>query len=330
MAIDGKLLIKAKRELEARHAQRVSEIDRRTREVYAKSPRVRELDAQLRLTMPKLVGIALGEDKTTQTEDIRERIKTLHSERRNEMKKAGFCEDYLDDVYVCNICKDTGYASNRLCECLKKLYRAQQRVSLSNLLKMGNETFENFNLSYYDDTPAAGTDISPRQHMEVVFETCKEYASSFGENSMNLFLNGATGLGKTFLSACIARVVSDKDYSVVYDTAISIFSAYEDVMFSKAEDMSEARREIKRYRECDLLIIDDIGTEMTKEPTNEALYEIVNTRLITNRKTIVNSNLTIDEMRRRYSPQIMSRLEGEYQVLTFYGNDIRRLKNYAY
>ena len=163
--------------------------------------------------------------------------------------------------------------------------------------------------------------------MEIIYETCVEYARKFGKNSMNLFFNGAPGLGKTFLSACIAHVVSENGYSVVYDMASSVFSRFEDVKFLRTEDPEEARSEVKRYLECDLLIFDDLGTEMTTQFTVSALYEIINTRLITGKKTIVSSNLTLDELSRRYSEQIMSRLEGEYQVLTFRGDDIRKKRN---
>jgi DNA replication protein DnaC len=165
--------------------------------------------------------------------------------------------------------------------------------------------------------------------MEIIYEICVEYSRKFGENSKNLFFIGAPGLGKTFLSACIARVVADKGYSVVYDMATSIFSKLEEEKFRKTDDPEETletRTEIKRYLECDLLILDDLGTEMVTSFTISALYELINTRLITNRKTIVSSNYSIEDLKRRYTEQIMSRLEGEYQVLTFRGDDIRKIK----
>jgi DNA replication protein DnaC len=212
---------------------------------------------------------------------------------------------------------------------LTELYKKEQRESLSSLLKLRAETIDSFDLTYYDDKPAQDTGISPRRNMEIIYETCVEYARKFGRKAMNLFFNGAPGLGKTFLSACIARVVAENGYSVVYDMAASVFSKFEDAKFSRTEDPEETRREIKRYLECDLLILDDLGTEMTTAFTVSALYEIINTRLVTSRKTIVNSNLTMDELRRRYSEQIMSRIEGEYQVLTFRGDDIRKKKNFT-
>jgi len=141
-----------------------------------------------------------------------------------------------------------------------------------------------------------------------------------------LFL-GATGLGKTYLSACIARVVAERGHSVVYDMATVIFSKFEDVKFSRTDDLEDKRDEIKRYLECELLIIDDLGTELVTAFTVATLYEVINTRLITGKSTIVSSNLTVDDLYSRYSEQIASRLEGEYHVLKFYGDDVRKKKN---
>ena len=334
MALDGKILAQAKTAFEEKRRQREELLGQRTQEVYIKVPRVSELDLELRATMAELVGVALGANTAAKVDDIRKRNLKLQEKRKDEIIKAGFPENYLDDDYACSLCRDTGYIDTKMCRCLEEIYKEEQSASLSNLFKLGNETFDSFNLSYYNDTPAQDTGISPRRSMEIVYEICVEYARNFGGNSMNLFFNGAPGLGKTFLSACIARVVAGNGFSVVYDMAASVFSKFEEVKFSRTNDSDEIRAEVKRARdeikrclECDLLIIDDLGTEMTTAFTVSALYEIINTRLITGLKTLINSNLTLDELRRRYSEQIMSRLEGEYQVLTFYGDDIRKKKN---
>jgi len=313
--------------LEEKRRQRDEDFERRVRNVYAGAPRVRELDMELRRTMSELVGVALGSDNAQRIEDIRHRNIELQEERRSEIISAGFSEDYSDEKPLCPKCNDTGYVDTKMCDCLTRLYKEEQRASLSNLFKLGNERFESFDLSYYDDTPSGDTYLSPRRSMEIVYETCVEYARKFGEKSMNLFFNGAPGLGKTFLSACIARVVADNGYSVVYDMAASIFAKFEDAKFLRTDNIEKIRDETKRYLVCDLLIIDDLGTEMTTAFTISTLYEIINTRLLTGRKTVVNSNLTLNELNRRYSEQIMSRLEGEYQVLTFYGDDIRKKRN---
>jgi len=313
--------------LSEKRSSRDAQYERKLQQVYAKSPRIREIDAELRITMAELVGVALGSDNALQIEDIRQKNLELQNERRHELINAGFPEDYLAEEYMCHKCNDSGYKDAKMCSCLSQLYKQEQRASLSNLFKLGEETFDSFDISYYDDTPAPDTGISPRRSMEVVYETCVEYARKFGDKSMNLFFVGNPGLGKTFLSACIAHVVAENGYSVVYDMAASVFAKFEDAKFSRTDNPEETRSDIKRYLECDLLIIDDLGTEMTTAFTISALYEIINTRLVTARKTLVNTNLTISELRRRYSEQIMSRLEGEYQVLTFYGEDIRKKKN---
>ena len=327
MALDGKILARAKGVLEEKRRQNEERLDRRTQEVYAKSPRVRELDAELRATMATLVGIAVSAGATLGIEDIRKKNIELQEKRRSEIKRAGFPVDYIDNEYMCSNCHDTGYADTKMCACLEEIYKKEQNASLSSLFKLGNETFENFDLSYYDSTPVSETGISPHRNMEIIYEICVEYAKKFGNQSMNLFFNGAPGLGKTFLSACIARVVADNGFSVVYDMATTAFAKFEDAKFVRTDDLEGLRNETKRYLECDLLIIDDLGTEMTTTFTISTLYEIVNTRLVTGRKTLINSNLTLSELNRRYSEQIMSRLEGEYQMLTFYGDDIRKKRN---
>ena len=327
MAIDGKVLARAKATLEEKRRQNESRYDRRLEKVLAKAPRVRVIDDEIRTTMAQLIGVALGTETEERVGEIRQKNLELQEERRSEIIRAGFPDDYLSDENMCRKCDDTGYVRTEMCSCLHELYINEQRQSLSSLLRLGDETFDNFDLSYYSDLPAPETGVSPRRSMEVIYETCVEYARKFGGKSMNLFFNGAPGLGKTFLSACIARVVAENGNSVVYETASNIFSIFEDAKFARSDDQEEVRAEVKRLLECDFLIMDDLGTEMTTAFTISALYELINTRLMTGKKTIVSSNLTINEMQRRYSIQIMSRLEGEYQVLTFRGDDIRRIKN---
>ena len=329
MALDGKLLIKAKAALEEKRRLNADLYLRRRLEVYHKAPGVRALDNELRATMLELVSISFGDNDVDKVGDIRVKNLELQEERLAEIRRVGYPVDYLDEKYLCSKCNDTGYVRTEVCDCLMELYKIEQTLALSNLFKLGDETFDNFDLSYYDDTPSIDTGISPRKAMEMIYEICIEYSRKFGDKSMNLFFIGSPGLGKTYLSACIARVVAGKGFSVVYDTASSIFSKFEDEQFGRGddpEDISEMRSEIKRYLECDLLILDDLGTEFITKLTISALYELINTRLITNKKTIVSSNLTMDDLGKCYTEQILSRLEGEYQVLKFRGEDIRKKK----
>ncbi|MCL2151813.1 MAG: ATP-binding protein [Oscillospiraceae bacterium] len=327
MATDGRILAKAKDTLEEKRRRNSERFEYRLQQAYARVPRIRAIDAEIRETMTDLVAVALGAAHVQHVEDIRLKNLDLQEQRRSELVRAGFPGDYLDDEYMCQYCNDTGFIKTEMCVCLIELYKKEQRESLSSLFKLGCETFDSFKLSYYGDAPAPDTGISPRRSMEKIFEICVEYARNFGEKSTNLFFVGPTGLGKTFLSACIARVVADSGHSVVYDVASSIFSKFEDAKFLRTSNPEEARADVRRCLECDFLILDDLGTEMTTSFTVSALFELINTRLVTGKKMIVNSNLTTDELRRRYSEQIMSRLEGEYQVLTFRGDDIRKKRN---
>ena len=351
MSLDGKMLAKAKTALEEIRRKRDREYERRLAVVYSKAPRVRALDAEIRATMQELVGsvLAPGSGRIADTQagsmradtvpsdeirafslaadGIRRRNLELQEERRGELQRAGFTDAYIDDGYMCPVCHDTGFTIAGICGCLMRIYKDVQRESLNDVFKMGGGRFEDFDHTLYADTSSAYTDISPRRNMEYIYTTCLGYARKFGMQSVNLFFNGAPGLGKTFMSACIARMVAESGHSVVYEMAAAIINRFEDARFSRGEDSDAARSDVKRFLECDLLIIDDLGTEMNTALTIGALYEVINTRLVTNRKMIVVSNLTLPEMRRRYTEQIMSRLEGEYQTLTFYGDDIRKKRN---
>ena len=204
----------------------------------------------------------------------------------------------------------------------------EQIQELSKLLDLGEQSFDAFRLDYYSDQLWPGRASSPRTNMDLVYEVCLNYAQKFGRfHFKNLFLTGAPGLGKTFLSACIARSVSEQGFSVVYDTAGNIFAQFENRKFQRdAEGVQTARDETRRYLNCDLLILDDLGSELTTQFTQSALYELINTRLVSDRRTVISSNLTPEDVVRRYTPQISSRLLGEFYILHFFGDDIRLLK----
>jgi len=326
MSIDGKLLRQAIDRLESEKKARSDRAAAKRAEVYARLPRVRELDRELRLTMLDVLGaVSGGADAEAQIAEAKQKNLALQAERTKLLEAAGCSASDIDDEPKCVKCGDRGFIGTKICACLMDIYREEQRRELSECLKLGKETFNTFSLEYYDDRKDSVTGISPREHMALIFEQCREYAKKFGKNSPNLFLRGGTGLGKTFLSACVAKVVSEKGFSVVYDTAVNTFAAFEAEKFGIG-DAAEARGKTHRYLNCDLLIMDDLGTEMLTSMVSSALYTLINTRLITGKKTVINSNLTSDELARRYSPQIVSRLEGEYLPLTFRGSDIRIIK----
>ncbi len=324
--MDGRLLGLARKEKEAIYARNAAENERRRAEVYARVPAVRELDRRIAGLMSEVIGAALGGGGRSMDELMEESLE-MQARQAELLVENGWPMDYLSGAWDCPKCRDSGFVEGRACSCLMTLYEAEKAKDLSALLKLGEESFGSFELGLYDDRPDPATGISPRQVMEIVFGTCYDYALNFGKNSPNLLFRGGTGLGKTFLSACIARVVSARNHSVVYDTAVSALGAFESQRFARSpQEAAEAEEKVRRLLDSELVILDDLGTEMTTEFTKSALYTLVNTRLIQGGKTIISTNLSAKDMARRYTPQIVSRLEGEYQELSFAGRDIRQIK----
>ncbi len=324
MALDGRLLRLAKDSIDADRRAREAEYARRREEIYALRPRIRELDEEISGAVADAAAIAFsrGEDVEERINEIGEKSALLQEDRRRELLMLGYPPDWLDEKYACEKCRDTGYCGGELCTCLLERYEQEQKKDLSALMSVGPGTFDAFDRELYDDTPDPAAGISPRQSMDMIYEICVRYAERFPNHSDSLFFTGGTGLGKTFLSSCIAKVVASQGFSVVYETAGNIFARFEDDKFSRP-NAEQARADIKRYLNCDLLIMDDLGTEMASAFVTSALYTVVNTRLTHGKKTIISSNLQPEELSRRYSPQIASRLIGEYRLLRFCGSDIR-------
>ena len=330
MAYDSEVLRRAAARLEEQNARRRREQDELRARAYRQLPRVAEIDRELRRTIVDIVAAALknGSDPAPPLQAVRERNLALQREREELLAGAGFPPGALDERPLCAKCGDTGWTGSRMCDCLKQLCAQEQIAALSSLLDLGDQCFDNFSLEHYSTQPDPERGASPRENMELVYEVCLNYAQKFGRFYFdNLLLSGGTGLGKTFLSACIARVVAENGHSVVYDTAGRVFARFEAEKFSRdQEDSREARDETRRYLACDLLILDDLGSELTTPFVQSALYQLINSRLAAGRRTVISTNLTVEDIHRRYSPQTASRLEGEFHVLHFYGEDIRLLK----
>jgi DNA replication protein DnaC len=325
MAYDGKIMRRALQRYEEDKRQREALFRQRETLLYAREPRLREISVELRGTMSHIITSALqkGTDPRPAIAALRDRNLSLQRERAELLQKMGAEPDALDEKPNCKKCGDTGYRGGVLCSCLREYYAQEQKKELSALLDLGSQSFDTFSLDWYSDRVSPEAGVAPRDNMEMNYEVCANYAHSFGKNTENLLMTGAPGLGKTFLSAAIAREVSDGGFSVVYDTAAHVFSRFEARKFGRDE---QAEEDCSRILRCDLLILDDLGTEMTTAFVVSALYEILNTRLITSRATILNTNLMPETLGSRYSPQIASRIEGEYRILPFFGEDIRRLK----
>ena len=324
MAYDGRLLRLAQERYEADRSAREADLAEQREQLYARRPRLREIQDQLRRTASRVMAAALrrGEDPLPEIQRLREENLSLQAERQMLLAELGLPDNALEDTPLCPFCNDTGYRGGEMCRCLKTYYVEEQRKELSKLLDLGSQSFDTFDTDWYSDQRAPGKTKSAQEHMEWVYDTCVEYAHNFGKKPANLLLFGRPGLGKTHLSAAIAREVSGKGFSVVYDTAGHIFERFEAQKFGR----DEAERDVERVLNCDLLILDDLGTEMVTTFVQSALYQIINGRLLEKKSTIVSTNLMPEAIAQRYSGQIASRIEGEYQLLPFVGEDIRVLK----
>lgn len=334
MAFDQKIMSRVLGDFEHKRAQRENDQIRRRNEIYMKIPRVAEIDAALKTSSIEIITSSLrtGTNPAPMLESKRAYNKKLQDEKRELIRQNSYPEDYLELKRDCAICDDSGFLADGVCSCLVRAYAEEQTKELSRLLPIQNQTFDTFSLNLYSSENDEEWGMSPRDNMATVLDTCKEFAAYFGSQTPNLLLCGSTGLGKTFLCSCIAGEVAAKGFSVIYDTAVNVFSTYEKDKFVRdADSAEEAAGEIERYHKCDLFILDDLGTELQGPFINTALYTLINTRLMSGRKMIINTNLSEErELPARYSKQIVSRLLGEFLVLPFFGDDIRLKRNEWY
>lgn len=329
---DGRLLARAREALEDERRENQAEQQRRTDRIYRQIPEIESIDRRMRSQMSELVRLTLSKpaDLTGRLQALREENLDLQMRKAELLHAGGYPVEYLDEIVSCRLCNDTGIRDGVLCACMERRYNRELTRELSGLLREGDECFQRFDLSLYPDTPEESSGVSPRSAMAIVYNACRSFAESFPDvppNMTNLLLRGSSGLGKTFLSACIARTVAEKGYSVCYDTAVSALEAFEKQKFSRIPEEAEAAAlRVDRMLSCDLMILDDLGTEMATPAAISALYTLINTRMSRSLPMVISTNYTDEELQRRYTPQITSRLFGEFLELPFYGTDIRLLK----
>ena len=327
MKFNREILSAVLREMERDRQDRENAFERRKYEVYAKLPQIRVIDTKLAGTASSVMHTALaaGDDPTQAIERLRDENLRQQAEREDLLVQNGYPKDYLTYKPSCALCWDTGYQGSAPCACVRERYSKKLIDDLSTILPIHDQNFSCFNLDYYSNRPDSRLGASPRDIMQNNYEDCLCYAQTFGLHKDNLLLYGSTGLGKTFLSTSIAKHISENGFSVAYDTAIQIIGSYESVKFNSA-DAQEAADRIRKYENADLLIIDDLGTEMQTAFSISAFYNLLSTRLMKGRPMIINTNLMPLDLEKRYSAAISSRLRGEFKHLRFIGEDIRLLR----
>ena len=304
---------KVKEFIEARRLKAISDAEAKNIEVAAMSEDIRTIDSEMRGVGLLLFKTACdGGDITP----IRERNLFLGEERRRALKKLGLAEDYTEVKYTCPECSDSGFVGTRMCKCFREMLIKENIKSSGMGVLIEKQSFENFDLSRYID------DADAYKKMKDNFAYSKKYAENFDKSPTTMLFIGSTGTGKTHLSTAIAKSVIEKGYEVLYDSAQNIISAFENDRFRNGFGHREP--EGTKYLECDLLILDDLGTEFLNQFTVSCLYNLINTRQNKGLHTIISTNLSPSEITARYEDRIYSRIVGyNSKILNFVGKDSR-------
>lgn len=315
------------REYERIQAENRAELEARRRMVFEKLPELRELEKKIGLSAMERFKSRLKTGNDDLISNFRDEIKEIEERKRKLLKKAGFPEDALEPRYHCPDCKDTGFLADRTkCRCFRaraiKLLYTQ-----SNLDRITEEeNFSAFSTDYYDpEREAPGTGMSEREYMKRVFAFCRSYAAHFKEKGGNILFQGNTGVGKTFLCNCIAGALIEECHSVIYMTAGELFDCLAKVRIDKTDDLRLTALHDYIFS-CDLLVIDDLGTEAPNAWTAAQLFYLVNSRLLSRKSCVISTNLSMKLLRDTYSERVTSRLTSGYDIIPLYGDDIRRKK----
>jgi DNA replication protein DnaC len=267
-----------------------------------------------------------SDSTTTYATDYKAALEKLNARKASCLASLGKPADYLDDIYTCPLCKDTGYIGQRKCSCFNKkaidlVYRDS---NIKNIISA--ENFDTFSYEWYDNTtPDQTVGLTPYHNMQQIVSLCHKFINQFDKEYSNILLYGDTGIGKTFLTNCIAKELLDSSHSVIYLTAIELFQKFEEKDFNKGENKPSAL-DSNYILDCDLLIIDDLGTEVGNAYTNSRLFYCINERILRQKSVVISTNLSLADIRDSYSERIFSRLTSSYKILKLFGNDIRILK----
>ena len=304
-------------ELERRRINAVNKAAALKDRMTAKYPRIREIETAMASSSVQVAKAVLdGGDVEAAVERIKKENLSLQAEMAALLAAEGETVRDFEPPYTCPRCGDTGYAGGQLCTCMETLMKETACQQLSRMVSMELTSFDGFQLSYYPEAPVdSRSGMTPRQWMADILAFCRDYAENFGAGSENLLFSGSTGTGKTHLSLSIARAATEKGYGVVYGPAQVLLRRLEKEHFGRQTGDSE-----------ELLILDDLGTEFTSPFTTASLYNILNTRLLEARPTVISTNLQPPELLERYGQQIASRMVGAYRTLLFMGQDIRQLR----
>ena len=326
MSYSPEIIEAAEKELENRRLQSEMELEKRRNILFARSPRAEEIEQIIaRTSVAAAKAIFSGADRREKLEALKNQNLALQKELSGIIKSYDFPENYLDLWHKCSKCRDYGNVDGKMCSCMKSLLRQMSYNKLNSISPLSLSSFDSFSLDYYDTAPMQGSKYSPNELMSRVLSFCRRYTRTFSLSSRSLLFQGPPGLGKTHLSLAIASELIESGYGVIYASAPTLLTKLnkESFDYERSSDVGSTEQLIT---DCDLLIIDDLGTEFTTRFSVSAIYNIINTRMIVSKPTIISTNLTIAELQEKYNARIISRIIGSLDRVEFVGTDIRQQK----
>lgn len=311
------------REYDNRRLQSRHQLELRKEEVYKEIPELEEIDKQIIEGSIRSAKLSLAGDISA-LKTLDSRNQELSLKKQQLISSHGYPKDYLFPHYVCVDCKDTGYIGTEKCHCFKQAI-VDLLYSQSNVIDaISSENFSTFSYQYYSDSYVdETTKLSPLENMKRVVTKAKRFIADFEIKYENLLIYGNTGVGKTFLTNCIAKELLDASHTVIYLTSFQLFEILEKYKFNHEEDYENIRNKFDYILDCDLLIIDDIGTELSNTFVNSQLYQCINERHLKQKSTVISTNLSFEQLKSTYSERIFSRITSNYILLKIVGEDIR-------
>ena len=328
MAYSNTLKEKANSILISRRNKANEEYLRNKEIIYRKIPEIRDIDRKISNTGLKVAAAVLRSNDVEKTlRQMQEENLELQRRKIDLLLNNGFSADALRIKYHCEKCEDTGRTKTGMCDCLREVLKELAYEQLSEEVDVKKFGFHNFSLDFYPDNITGNSGKTPRDIMENIYKYCVNYASNFNKNSPSLLFLGGTGLGKTHISIAIAGYVLEKGYDIIYSSAQNLLYKLEKERFSRDNRGENYEDSIQLVLNCDLLILDDLGAEFTTPFTVSTLYNIINSRILQGKPTIISSNVDVPQkLEERYTERFVSRLFGNYKVMKFLGKDIRILK----
>lgn len=302
-------------------------------ELYEKFPALKQYEHDINVLGTKMALSALKGDQGV-TKNIIAQIRMLREQKKHFLNTHGLNENYAEPVYTCMVCRDTGFTQSSIhqasvrCQCLKQ-NMINEYYALSNLCEvLQNENFDRFNFALFSQNNVPEEGCSVMQNMQRIYNLAAAFTQKFDDEFNNLLFYGETGLGKTFLCHCIAKELLDQGKTVLYLTAPRLCKVIEDSRFNR-ESMREPDEMLDAVDHVDLLILDDLGTEISTIITLSSIFDIINERILARKHTVISTNLSPQSLEKIYSQRVMSRFQGYYQMIKFFGDDLRIKKKYG-